>query len=239
MNRLVIVVASMAVVLIGAIAVPRTRPIAGNPVPLRHYAATMLGATQYHLAVIGDSYTAGSAEGGEGPRGWTGQAWHALAQRGVSIAADVAAEGGAGYTVRGNRGSLFVDLAGRSTHPDAALVVFFGSRNDHEADPAHVAGMARDAFERARRVAPSAKMLVIGPPWPIAEVPENVLRIRDVLRAEAHAVGAEFVDPIVEHWFVDQPELIGADGVHPNDVGHTYMADKIVPLIGSLLPIPA
>ncbi|CFS38985.1 Conserved protein of uncharacterised function%2C possibly exported [Mycobacterium tuberculosis] len=40
-----------------------------------------------------------------------------------------------------------------------------------------------------------------------------------------------FVDPIADHWFVDRPELIGADGVHPNDAGHEYLADKIAPLI--------
>ena len=41
--------------------------------------------------------------------------------------------------------------------------------------------------------------------------------------------GAAFVDPIAERWFVGQPGLIGADGVHPTDAGHEYMADKIAP----------
>ena len=57
-----------------------------------------------------------------------------------------------------------------------------------------------------------------------------------ILGSEAHAVGAEFVDPIADRWFVDRPDLIGADGVHPTDAGHAYMADKIVPLVSALLP---
>mgnify|MGYP002623887115 CR=1 FL=1 len=48
--------------------------------------------------------------------------------------------------------------------------------------------------------------------------------------------GATFVDPIAEGWFVGRPELIGADGVHPTDAGHQYLADKIAPLIGARLP---
>ena len=72
---------------------------------------------------------------------------------------------------------------------------------------------------------------MIGPPWPTADVPDSMLRIRDVLNAAARAAGAAFVDPIGDRWFVDRPDLIGPDGVHPNDAGHEYLADKIAPLI--------
>lgn len=238
MTRLTTVVISLAV-LVAAAAVPWVRSVAGRPVPVRHYEATMLGSAQYHIAVIGDSYTAGSAEGGQGPNGWTERAWRTLAERGVPIAADVASEGGAGYAVRGSRGGLFQDLTARSVQPDDALVLFFGSRNDQDAHPAQLTQLVRDTLGLARRVTPSAKMLVIGPPWPTADVPDTVLRIRDILDAEAQGVGAEFVDPIADHWFVEQPGLIGADGVHPNNAGHEYLADKIVPLISALLPMLA
>ncbi|MEN0140388.1 MAG: SGNH/GDSL hydrolase family protein, partial [Rhodococcus sp. (in: high G+C Gram-positive bacteria)] len=43
-------------------------------------------------------------------------------------------------------------------------------------------------------------------------------------------------DPIAAGWFVDRPDLIGRDGVHPTNAGHVYMADKIAPLIGAQLP---
>jgi len=109
--------------------------------------------------------------------------------------------------------------------------VFFGSRNDQGVDPGLVAEKARAAFLLARRFAPTARFLVIGPPWPTADVPASVLQVRDVIRSQARAVGAAFVDPIDDRWFVDRPDLIGVDGVHPNDAGHEYLANMIAPLI--------
>jgi lysophospholipase L1-like esterase len=109
--------------------------------------------------------------------------------------------------------------------------VFFGSRNDQGVDPGLLAEKARDTFLLAHRFAPTATFLVIGPPWPTADVPASVLQIRDVLNAGARAAGAAFVDPIADRWLVDRPDLIGVDGVHPNDAGHEYLADKIAPLI--------
>ncbi|HEX2286116.1 MAG TPA: SGNH/GDSL hydrolase family protein, partial [Mycobacterium sp.] len=124
------------------------------------------------VAVIGDSYTTGGDEGGIGPNGWTARAWQALAQQGMPITADVGAEGGAGYGTRGNRGSLFEDLTARTVQPNDALVVFFGSRNDQEVSPAQLSILVYGTFQLARRIAPSAKFLVIGPPWPTADPPE-------------------------------------------------------------------
>ena len=127
------------------------------------------------IAVIGDSYTDGSAEGGNGPRSWPQLAWQMLAREGVEV--------------------------------DAGT------------------------FLQARLTAPAAKLLVIGPPWPTETPPPAVLRIRDALRDQAWGAGALFIDPIAEGWFVGRPDLIGGDGVHPNDAGHVYLAEKITPLI--------
>jgi hypothetical protein len=162
-----------------------------------------------------------------------------LGRRGARVAADVAAEGRAGYGVRGDRGSVFEDLAARAVHPDDVLVVFFGSRNDRDVDPEQLTLSVHDTFGLARAVAPSARLLVIGPPWPTADVPDTMLRVRDILSTEARVVGAEFVDPIAERWFVGKPRLIGSGGVHPTDAGHAYMTDKIEPLIYAQLPNPA
>jgi lysophospholipase L1-like esterase len=209
-----------------------------HPAPVRLHKTLSLDVPLHHIAVIGDSYTTGTDEGGRGPKAWTARAWRTLAHEGVQVVADVASEGGAGYGVRGNHGSVFEDLTARAVHPDDALVVFFGSRNDEGVDPLRLAGVAHDTFALARRTTPSAKLLVIGPPWPTADVPEWVLQIRDILDAQAVGVGAAFVDPIADRWFVGRPDLIGPDGVHPNDAGHAYLADKIAPLIGEELSGP-
>ncbi|HET7740707.1 MAG TPA: GDSL lipase [Mycobacterium sp.] len=190
----------------------------------------------YSVAVVGDSYTTGSTEGGNGAQGWTALTWQKLARRGQDVDPNVAAEGRAGYVVRGYNGNVFGDLTPRAVTANDVLVVFFGSRNDQGADPLALAGMTQDAFAQAHRIAPRANLLVIGPPWPTADVPQAVLQIRDVLRFTASMAGATFIDPIAEQWFVGRPDLIGADGVHPNDAGHAYMAERIAPLISAQLP---
>jgi len=202
----------------------------------RHYETVPLSSSPNRIAVIGDSYTAGYENTGRGAANWTERAWQSLAGRGIYVSADVAAEGGAGYGVRGNHGALFDDLTRRAVQPDDALVVFFGSRNDQDVEPGELRRLIADTLGLARRTAPGARMLVIGPPWPTADIPGNVWRIRDVLSTEARVVGAEFVDPLAERWFVGLPDLIGPDGVHPTDTGHAYMADKIAPLIAGQLP---
>ncbi len=202
-----------------------------DPVQLRPYRALTLDLRLKPVAVIGDSYTTGTDEGGLGPNSWTARTWRTLTAPGMRIASDVAAEGKAGYGAIGDHGSIFQDLTAKAVRPQDVLVVFFGSRNDQDVDPVLLAQRVHATFALARRLAPSARFLVIGPPWPTVDVPVPVLVIRDVLAGAAWAARADFVDPIGDRWFVDRPDLIGADGVHPNDAGHAYLAGKIVPLI--------
>lgn len=212
--------------------------VVGHSPATHAYQLVNRGSADNRVAVIGDSYTTGTDEGGRGPQSWTAQAWQMLDGQGFRVDADVAAEGGAGYAVRGNQGSVFEDLTVRAVKRDDQLVVFFGSRNDQPADQQKFPVLVSEAFQIARRVAPSAKLLVIGPPWPTANPPDAVLAIRDSLRNQARAVGAIFIDPLAEGWFVGRPDLIGADGVHPNDAGHAYLAQQIAPLIRNQLTIP-
>lgn len=224
MRRVAVVVVSLALLIAG---VPPSAPsvqLAGRE------------STLSRIAVISDSYTTGTDLGGLGVNGWPSLAWRILAEEGRPVAADVAAEGRAGYGVRGDHNSTFGDLTARAVRPDDAVVVFFGSRNDQPVDAIEVAGLARNAFELARRRAPTARFLVIGPPWPTADVPVRIMQIRDALAIVAQASGARFIDPLVERWFVGRPELIGVDGVHPTDIGHRYLAERIAGLIAAELP---
>jgi lysophospholipase L1-like esterase len=207
-----------------------------RPIRVNHNEIVAQNTYINRIAVIGDSYTTGGDLGGLGSAGWTARTWRELSSYRIPVSADVGAEGGAGYGTRGNRGSVFEDLTARTVKPDDKLVVFFGSRNDQGVDPAQLSVLAYGTFQLARRIAPSATFLVIGPPWPTADPPAAVVRIRDALQYQAGVAGATFVDPIAERWFVGHPELIGADGVHPTDAGHAYMADKIAPLIAAELP---
>ncbi|GAA2565331.1 Rv0518 family GDSL lipase [Mycolicibacterium diernhoferi] len=224
MRRLTMLVASVALLVAAAPPAPVAVQLVGRE------------STLSRVAVISDSYTTGTDLGGHGTSGWPALAWQLLAAEGKPVAADVAAEGRAGYGVRGDHNSTFGDLTARAVRPDDALVVFFGSRNDQPVEAVEVAGLARSAYELARRKAPTARFLVIGPPWPTADVPVRILQIRDALATVARASGATFVDPLAERWFVDRPDLIAVDGVHPNDAGHAYLAQRIAPLIAAALP---
>ncbi len=234
MSRVTTFAVSLGAVIVAVVA--GTAHLGRDHASTRHLETVPLSASPNRVAVIGDSYTSGYEDTGRGAANWTERAWQTLAGRGVYVRADVGAEGGAGYAVRGNRGGLFGDLTARVVQPDDALVVFFGSRNDKDVEPGELTRLVADTLGLARRITPGARMLVIGPPWPTDDVPGNVWRIRDILGEQARAVGAEFVDPLAERWFVGRPELIGPDGVHPTDAGHAYMADKIVPLIAGQLP---
>lgn len=224
MRRVAVVVVSLALLIAGVPPIAPSVQLAGRE------------STLTRIAVISDSYTTGTDLGGLGVNGWPSLAWRILAEEGRPVAADVAAEGRAGYGVRGDHNSTFGDLTARAVRPDDAVVVFFGSRNDQPVDAIEVAGLARNAFELARRRAPTARFLVIGPPWPTADVPVRIMQIRDALAIVAQASGARFIDPLVERWFVGRPELIGVDGVHPTDIGHRYLAERIAGLIAAELP---
>ena len=95
-----------------------------------------------------------------------------------------------------------------------------------------------DTLRSAELAAPAARLLVIGTPWVNADAPAYVLRNNGILRDRAEALGGTFIDPVADGWFVDRPDLIGADGVHPTDAGHAYMAQKIEPVIEELLTAP-
>jgi lysophospholipase L1-like esterase len=181
------------------------------------------------VAVVGDSYTGGSDMGGVGGRGWPALAGAQLRDQGLVVTMQVNSEGGAGYAERGVNGGVFVDQLS-ALRPYTNVVVFLGSRNDDEEAPDVVAAAARDAYAKAKSLAPQAKLLAIGPFWPDMPVTPEALTQRDAVRDAAVAAGAVFVDPMTLHW-LDQPGLIGADGVHPNDAGHQYLADQITPLL--------
>jgi lysophospholipase L1-like esterase len=188
------------------------------------------------VAVVGDSYTGGSEAGGVGEKGWPALVTNELRARGLQLTMHVNAEGASGYVERGINGGVFADQL-TDIQPYTNVVVFVGSRNDDTTPPDVVAAAARDAYTKAKAIAPTAKLLVIGPFWPTMEALPETQALRDAVREQATAAGGVFVDPAAEHW-LDDPALIGPDGIHPTDAGHAYLADRIAPLIKSELVQP-
>jgi lysophospholipase L1-like esterase len=180
------------------------------------------------VLVIGDSYTAGSAEGGNGSAGWPSIVQRTLQDEGRNVVFDVRAAGGSGYTQDGGTGQRFGDLGAQSGE-GYKLIVVFGSRNDRAA-PEEVTAAAELPYRDVLSRAPDARLLIVGPPWVNANPPAFIEDDRDGVAAAAAALDARFADPRADGWFADQRELIGGDGVHPTDEGHRYMADLMLPL---------
>lgn len=187
------------------------------------------------IAIIGDSFTAGSAMGGRGSRSWPILVEAGLRDVGIDVAIKTGADGGSGYAKSGSKGTIFADQIPRTVAMTDRLVVVFGSLNDGSIEARSLEQAVDRTFGQVRAAAPDARLLVIGPPWPGGKTPTRVLRARDVVRAQAVSAGAEFVDPVAEGWFNDRLDLIGQDGIHPTDGGHEYLATKIAPLIAAQL----
>jgi lysophospholipase L1-like esterase len=190
---------------------------------------------EYHVVLIGDSYTAGSAEGGQRGRGWPALVARDLLNQHVLVSNVLGAEGSAAYISASSEGHTFGDIARRVVGRDGELVVFFGGSNDVVVPPERVGPAALDAFTSAKAAAPAATLMVIGPVWPGSDPPAAFLNVRDAVRHQVQSIGGAFVDPIAEGWLADTPELIGADQFHPTDEGHKYLAARIAPLIRDAL----
>jgi len=228
--RSVFAVLCLCAALIGSQKMPPAHGYMNSPAPV-----ALEGVT---VAVIGDSYTGGSNDGGLGDQGWPMLAKAELARLGTPVTFSLHAVGGSGYANPGPSKLTFGGVIPVAVESVDRLVVLFGSRNDIneiQSDAAAYAVAVRSAFGKVRLLAPAAKILVIGPPWVNSNPPPAMLQMRDSLQAQAEAAGVTFVDPIAEQWFVGQSGLIGSDGVHPTDAGHVYMAQKITPLIAKQL----
>jgi lysophospholipase L1-like esterase len=178
------------------------------------------------IAVVGDSYVSASK--------WTGLAKEKLASSDTPVSEDVRGEGGSGYVKPGSKDGVFADHAKEAIKPGDSLIVFVGSRNDREEDPAAVGAAAANLFGYAKATAPQAKLLVIGPLWPEGNPPSEVLATRDVMREQATSAGATWIDPIAEGWLTGDPALL-RDGVHPSAAGDQRLAELIAPLIARQL----
>jgi lysophospholipase L1-like esterase len=194
-----------------------------------------------YVAIVGDSFTAGSDEGGTAKAGWPYLVYTQLKDQRIFMDARVDAMSTSGWVESSRQDARsFAEHLNAATGANDRLVVLFGARDVDAGVPAEeLAAAVQRTVAKAKEKAPKATILIIGPAWTAWEDDgpgAEALLVRDTLKAQAEAAGAMFVDPIAEQWFADQPDLMGPDGVNPTDEGHVYMADKIAPLIAHLLP---
>ncbi|MFS0718126.1 SGNH/GDSL hydrolase family protein [Arthrobacter sp. 1P04PC] len=190
-------------------------------------------APAVRVVVVGDSLSTGH---GTSPD----HAWPALIRTDPALSGFQvvnAAENGSGYVRPGDADGTFGSQVDQFVTPDTGVVVFFGSENDLGYAPDDVGEAASTALAHAEVAAPSAKLIVVGPPSYTTDPDPGLLDIRSQLRSAAQGAGAEFVDPIAEGWISDDVEdLIGPDGDHPTVAGQEYLLQHIAAVIEHAAP---
>lgn len=180
--------------------------------------------------VIGDSLSTGYKTPGDP---WTSNAQQLFDAQGQKVTITNAAENGAGYLAVGDQGDLFVDEVNNIVTAQSQIVLVFGSDND--LGQSDVAAAITATLQRIRSLAPQARLVVIGPPAPPADQPQQLESIRDALRVATRQAGGQFVDPLSLKWFQgDAAANVGPDSEHPNLSGEQYLAEQMT---GVLTPV--
>lgn len=81
-------------------------------------------------------------------------------------------------------------------------------------------------FARLKSELPDAQFIVVEPFWYTDTRPESVGTIIGWVEAAAADIGAEYI-PGASRWLEGHPELMAADGLHPNDAGYAEMAERM------------
>ena len=226
----------LVAVLSACAAPPADQPASEGQMPSASATAPAVpsdGTTQpTRIAVIGDSFTTGSPMDSGPPA-----LWPALLSDDFAVTAY--AWSGTGYAatwVSPEGPSNFVTRVEQMPDEGIDSLVFFGSINDGLFGYDATREGADAAFVKARAKWPNATILVVGPASPIWPVPDSYLEARDATQDAARAGGLTFIDPIDAGWFDGMPDLIGVDGIHPNDQGHAYLADQMRGVLEQHLP---
>lgn len=203
---------------------PPPRPLEATPEPGVDY-----------IAIIGDGFSVGSKGSGGDPDAWPSLIGPLLHRQGHVIQANTSAASTYGYIPRGPEGRKFHDIAPRVVGRNTDLVVLFGAARDKTMlpDGARLASLVSLTMQRVQTIAPNARLFVIGPTVMGPQPPNEVMQVRDIVREQALAHGAAFVDPLAEGWFTSQ-ELANGKG-RPNPAGQKFLAEKIAPLIAEQL----
>ncbi|UWX97969.1 SGNH/GDSL hydrolase family protein [Arthrobacter zhaoxinii] len=192
------------------------------------------------IDILGDSYVGGSAEGGNGAANWTKVVGTRFYDQGSRVELNVIAQPGSGYLARGTTDLVFREAATLRLRPTADVVLVFGSRNDGRQDDTTMYDAAQSLYSDIQNIAPEAKVVVVGPVWVDADVPDFISANNEAMARAASDGNVVYIDALAEGWFAGSEDgLIGADGIHPTDEGHAYLASKIFPLLEDIIEEPA
>ena len=201
-----------------------TARAAAGPRPAARSAETAVPGVTF----VGDSWTQGSGAGG-----LRGYAVRAAEQLGWNYR--ILGVGGSGYSVTGSRGTFGQRIDG-AVASDPDVIVVQGSLNERASTVDRLLPGAIETLAELRAAAePETRILVLGASNTPGKDPATIDWINGAVAAAAAAAGLTFVDVAAENWTDPGQPDIWADPNHPNDLGHQLIADRLVPLLRSLV----
>jgi lysophospholipase L1-like esterase len=182
------------------------------------------------VAVIGDSYTSGN--GATDVR----HGWAYLLARREGWRPVLLGIGGTGLRNDGPcNGQQYLTRVAAAAAVDPAGVIVEGGLNDRLASAADEENAIHGVVTELRAQIPGARIALIGPPAPGPSYVVGVARISRAFRAAAEVTGVQLIDPYAAKWFTpaNRPGYIAPDGIHPNDAGHAYFAERVAEALGN------
>ena len=111
----------------------------------------------------------------------------------------------------------------------ADVVIIDAGRNDFEAQPTDYGGALEQYLQRVSKIWPGSKIVVIAPTY-LSSVPYSDYDTRiAVIRNVVESFDGILIDPLAEGWYegADVSTMLLSDDVHPNQVGHQFIALKL------------
>lgn len=222
------VLASLLVITVGSTVLLGNSPApAAEPAPAGRTTAAPSPVERPGVTFLGDSWTAG--EEATDRRGYAVLVGEQLGWR-----YHVLGIGGSGYT-RGGRGTFDNRVAAAAaTHAD--IIVVQGSLNERNSSPDASASAALSTLRHLRAAADrETQILVVGASYSPGTPASEIDRINAAVSGAAARVGLRFVNPAARNWTDAADPAIWANADHPNDRGYQLIADRMKPLLRSML----
>jgi lysophospholipase L1-like esterase len=180
------------------------------------------------VSFVGDSWTEGI--GAEGLRGFAVRTAEQL-----DWDSRVLGVGGSGYSVAG-RGSTFGQRIDPALAGDPDVVVVQGSLNEQRSTVEALRPAATETLARLHAEAdPDTQIVVLGASYTPGTPPEVIDWINDAVSDAAAEASVLYVDVAAENWTDPVDPAVWADPNHPNDLGHQLIADRLAPLLRSVV----
>jgi len=177
------------------------------------------------VAVIGDSYAAGTGAG-DATQGWVAKLAYSQAWNLTNVA-----RGGTGYSKSVTTDAMkacglnycpsYSEMIKDAAAANPSMVLVAGGRNDSKVAADEEAADIQSFYQQLRAALPSAKIVAFSAWWDSTVAPAAVPAISASVKSSVEAVGGTYIDagqPLAAH-----PELIATDHVHPNLAGHAAL----------------